>query len=109
MTPCQNIHFAPRQVVCSQPARLLNLICWLRKGKKTESLNAGAFMAGSVSNIQTSLGVTKDAEPRQIFAKIRSAQRFGGMDFGELTLFINRTPLSIHALLGLAWRKKASG
>src|SRR5919109_5679501 len=68
------------------------------KRKKTKSPNAGAFMVGSVSNIQTSLGVTKDAEPRQIFARIRSAQRFGGTGFGELTLFINRTPFSIHPL-----------
>jgi hypothetical protein len=77
---------------------LLNLICWLRKGKKTKSLNAGAFMVGSAKTIQTSLGVIKDAELRQIFARIRSAQRFGGMGFGELTLFINRTRFSIRAL-----------
>jgi hypothetical protein len=42
----------------SQP-RLLNLICWLRKGRKTESPNAGASMAGSVWNIQTSLGAQR--------------------------------------------------
>jgi hypothetical protein len=55
-------------------------------------------MVGSAKTIQINRGLIKDAELRQIFARIRSAQRFGGMGFGELTLFINRTPFSIRAL-----------
>jgi hypothetical protein len=66
-------------------------------------------MVGSAKTIQINRGLIKDAEPRQIFARIRSAQRFGGMGFGGLTLFINRTPFSIHPFSGLARKKKATG